>query len=125
MELIASHLRIGNLFKEKYTNEIIKVLRLEENIIVFDFETEEKWQAQPIDLTEEWLKKLGFKEKESRFIYPKRRFVLGNVSLYSTKQETFIGYIFNYNNNFIIGIKYLHQLQNLYFAICMEELKIS
>lgn len=55
-------LRLNNIFKEKYSGKIIKVIGLESKRTVFDFQTLEKWQSEPIPLTEDLLLKLGFEK---------------------------------------------------------------
>jgi hypothetical protein len=79
---------------------------------------------EPIPLTEEWLRKFGFKNHiiNEHTIYQnqwKKRFLTilwqkcGNYYNYST-------------GKFIIGsISFVHQLQNLYFALTGEELTID
>ena len=66
---------------------------------------------KPIPLTEEWLKKFGFKEKTHTFVF-------GNISI---KQQT--KSCFFYHTGF--NLRYVHQLQNLFFALTGEELKFE
>lgn len=76
-----------------------------------------------IPLTDEWLTKFGFISDEISWYY----------SLdYDKEKETFkifelqdeSGYAILGVNEFSICIKYVHQLQNLYFALANEELKL-
>ncbi|WP_281225377.1 hypothetical protein [Flavobacterium aquiphilum] len=95
-------LRIGNLFIDKYSKKIIPVLELLRNgNIIFDIEYFGIWQAEPIPLTENWIEKLKFDHNHwaTKWI------------LYDMPTPT--------------GIKYVHQLQNLYFALTGEELTIN
>ena len=72
-----------------------------------------KYDFQPIPLTEEWLLKFGFERKigwDDLIYYAKN-----NVDLY----EFLSGY--EYCD---FHIKHVHQLQNLYFALTGEELKL-
>lgn len=116
MELKAKELRQGNLFIDKYSKQIIPVLEiLRSGNIVFDFECMGVWQAEPIPLTEEWLLKFGFEHREfsfdkGSFFLSKRRFK--NEYLYQAHTHRF-------------QVKYVHQLQNLYFALTSEELNIK
>jgi len=77
--------------------------------------------VKPIPLTDEWLKKLGFWTKNEKVGWYKR------VGFQYTSRLTTSGY-FNVQmimNGFYFGIadcKYVHQLQNLYFALTGEEL---
>lgn len=79
---------------------------------------------EPIPLTEEWLLKFGFEKNFNNF-YEK---------LINKDEDDFIGkltdYFFAYyidkkDNYPLIYIKYVHQLQNLYFALTGEELTIK
>ena len=81
---------------------------------------------QPIPLTEERLLKFGFKNTDNEIDYSD--FVKSHVSINgcgSDKQEpfSFVLYI-NYREH-KIEIKYVHQLQNLYFALTGEELQLQ
>lgn len=118
MELNAHELRIGNLFQEQKTKEIIMVTELSIDKIGFSGLFEKGWQAEPIILTEEFLIKLGFVKKDE-----------GYGILTSMKQAVLIS--FGNHNCAINGlsfnnpIKYVHQLQNLFFALIGEELELK
>ena len=108
-ELRAEELRIGNL---------ININGLIVNIdarTIFDFDHDNR-KKEPIPLTEEWLIKFGLlKTKEGSFL-------LGCYDL--------IGYEDSYRillpkNGILATIKYVHQLQNLYFALTQTELIIK
>lgn len=76
---------------------------------------------KPIELTEEWLLKFGFipnKYKDEYTICPygKNTYVLDKE--YTDKGE----WDFCYEEAYLVTIKYVHQLQNLYFALTGEEL---
>jgi len=60
----------------------------------------------PIPLTEEWLLKFGFTEN----------------SYYNLKSTGGTDYIFGYKKQNYTSLRYVHQLQNLYFALTGEEL---
>jgi hypothetical protein len=81
-----------------------------------DLVSVDKKQAvyEPIPLTEEWLLKFGFEE------WDKNAWQKGfDLSIHK------IDSIFWYNNNGInVLIKYVHQLQNLCFALTGEELTL-
>ena len=62
----------------------------------------------PIPLTEEWLIKLGF-EKAYETCYQYKDFILNDKFIMMDIDIT-------------IQLKYVHQLQNLYFALIGEEL---
>ncbi len=131
----ATELRIGNylcLF-----SKIVKVLEISNNEIKVATETKTGFiiektplnslSLDPIPLTEEWLLKLGFERIDYRLVkniekhkYDADYFYLGldkvirlqvlgkrNTSLYFPK------------------IKYIHQLQNLYFSLTGKELTLK
>lgn len=75
---------------------------------------------EPIKLTEEWLLKFGFEKLAPESF----RFNCLEIDI-----EIEIAYLVGDGNENIIylldDIKYLHQLQNLYFALTNEELTIK
>lgn len=66
----------------------------------------------PIPLTEEWLVKLGFERIES---------ITQKDGLTIRGRKNFEVYVHDYNKD--LRIEWVHQLQNLYFALVGEELK--
>lgn len=109
----AEELRIGNLFQDKYSKDIFKVLELSKGVIVFDYVNMENWQAESIILTEEWLFKFGFKKSEAAFT--------NKIFIRHPFKGKFEIRISDGLRN--LEIKYVHQLQNLYFSIIGEELQ--
>jgi hypothetical protein len=113
----ASELRIGNIIEHPHkgargyvyvTARIISDIESTNNSIGY----------KPILLTEEWLKKLGFEKYTDGWYldkgeYPKQI----TVSLFDDN-----GFHLSY---FKTPIQYVHQLQNLYFALTGEELTIK
>jgi hypothetical protein len=71
-------------------------------------------ELKPIPLTEEWLLKFGFEKNITTDLYPTFSYDILNVN-------DGIVYVLNYG--FVNHIKYIHQLQNLYFALTGEELQ--
>jgi hypothetical protein len=68
---------------------------------------------QPIKLTEEWLLKFGFEKKESIW------------SLNEIELTSWFTFRFSKNPLKLQEIDYVHQIQNLYFALTGEELIIK
>jgi hypothetical protein len=122
---------------------MIKVNELRIGILVMDFEDSQKYHPieciylnmhdrywvsyrdnsikcsveslEPIRLTEEWLLKFGFEEWDKNAWQKSFALSLNKIND-----------IFCYNNNSInVIIKYVHQLQNLYWCLCGEELKLD
>ena len=77
-------------------------------------------RAKPITLTEEWLVKFGFKKV-------KRQNVIQYENEYSLSHEFNQDGIFEFHidDGTWIACKYVHKLQNLYFALTGEELEIE
>ena len=75
---------------------------------------------QPIPLTEEWLLKFGF---ENLSLTPKFDGSKCNFTFYWEVDEIVLRE--NYEDIFITRISYVHQLQNLYFALTGEELNFK
>ena len=75
-------------------------------------------KIQPIPLTEEILLKFGFEDKSKS-----KNFYLGNFRFHISKPANYDGFIFCDGYDVITDrIKYVHQLQNLYFALTGEGL---
>jgi hypothetical protein len=127
----AKELRIGNYvycFDKQTEIDLVHFRDLYEGI------DEEGWY-KPIPLTEEWLLKFGFEKKDINKHY--RHWKRSDIDFF-----TLSGFCINkYSNYLVIGhywggtfsltqrqglkIQYVHQLQNLYFALCGEELTIK
>ena len=101
MNVNANELRLGNLFIEENSGKIISVIGLEKNRIVFDGMFLEKWQAKPIEIKKEWINKANFDNDHwaTKWILLK----IPNPT----------------------GLNYIHELQNLYFALTKKELLFS
>jgi hypothetical protein len=121
----ATELRIGNLVKYN-DGGIFKVI----GIYNFGLDVEDDIEStymeyenfSPIPLTEEWLLKFGFEinrqTKEGNNIWR----CYSEEGFFEVEQ---IGSSFFLDDNNCYGTKinYVHQLQNLYFALTGEELK--
>ncbi len=114
----ANELRIGN-WLQRLDDSFFQVDANDFKIIG---EIPEKLRPLPIKLTEEWLLKFGFKKRED-----------GDFDLFDFSEVDIV--ITNPNNSnvwkcdgicFSVGcLEYVHQLQNLYFALTGEELTIK
>lgn len=134
----AEELRIGNWvinpvpFQHRQIDHL-DIRDLAESRLNFPFE--------PIPLTEEWLLKFGFEKRpakkkrgEDNFHQPCTTFDLDDLTFENTSENKFILSLVNdCNSDFYCDqspttldhIKYVHQLQNLYFALTGEELTIK
>jgi len=124
----AKELRKGNYFTDK-TESIFKLKRIEfeeydsddDFTLVYGISIngEYLWheEAEPIPLTEEWLLKFGFYRG---FGGEPKVEINKNISLSYNEGEIFIG-----DDIVLNHIKYIHQLQNLYFTLTGKELTFS
>jgi len=106
MEL--NELRIGNYYywSAEGKNYDLKVRRE-------DFSNDNYKNFKPIPLTEEWLIKFGFEETD----YAGDCYYLGSLQIDLSDFEC------AFNTNWLdCKTQYLHQLQNLYFALTGKEL---
>jgi hypothetical protein len=120
----ANELRIGNLVLiDGEESEI-------HGGLIADFETDcFDGKIEPIPLNEEWLIKFGF---ERRVFAQRNEYIL---IIDIDNQKHFIEFAFPrnekiqvimyYDKCFYKHIKYVHQLQNLYFALTGQELEIK
>lgn len=136
----ANELRIGNLVIIDDKDSIFRVLFIKENVVQilelgknYPYAVVEIERIKPIPLTEEIILKLGFKENNNKWFeinyftncneYPEKMGILinwvsGRCALLDTddgQQPVMTAKM----------IQYLHQLQNLYFALAGEELDIT
>ena len=127
--LKTTDLRIGNYLYSLETskNQIVTGI-VNDSIFIhaLTFDTQSIKNFKPIQLTEEWLDRLGFysKYKSNHKMWNIFGFDLHQISDEDEDgnkipQEQIFYYAFSYE------IKYVHQLQNLYFALTGEELTIK
>ena len=111
----AKELRIGNYVR--WNNTAVSQMELSDFSNWYNDENSHEYGdfIKPLPLTEEWLLKFGFKFKEEY-----KEFYLKNITL-SVRKNFFE---FDYYGD-IVNIKYVHQLQNLYFALTGEELTLK
>ena len=117
----ASELRIGNLFKDAKdrlcsVDEIYK--NIEDCRITSIFDCITSHPIKPIPLTEEWLLKFGFIYTKTELGFNQFRKGILELSITTNGYELFFTYKW-------IEIEYVHQLQNLYFALTNEELTLK
>ncbi len=123
----ANELRIGNLLRDKVSKTELKVIELTEKGIVTyvidrsKFPLKSDWGLEPIQLTEEILLKCGFVQCENEFWYQKNIISISpSVGTYEIQGSKLSLSVMREN-----PIRYLHQLQNLYFALTNEELTFN
>jgi hypothetical protein len=121
-----SELRLGNYIY--HNGEVVPVVQIERRYKTMyrlnDLDVDERIiedHFQPIPLTPEWLERCGWQLVDQ-----------GRGPYYWLEKQCWFhihlpedGTLYaNFNNN-AVHIKYLHQLQNLYFALTGEELTIN
>ena len=123
----AQELRIGNLVERD--GNILEVVRIaKDNIINYDLILQSKGMhvnsgnVIPIPLTEEWLVKFGFyySDDENEFLELQ---LMHKTKLYADNSNEFSTVVLKIKEN-EIEIEYVHQLQNLYFALTGKELTL-
>lgn len=115
----AEELRIGNLVQDRHSEECGMI----DIVVLGIIDAMENHSYEPIPLTEEWLVKFGFEKMDA----------FGWVKDFITLDESVAHYSFDmWRGTYSIEkcdmteipqeIKYVHQLQNLYYALTGEEL---
>ena len=128
MAIEANELRIGNLvFDHLGRVQTVAETRVDAYICYLSSGAKLKYKlntAQPIPLTEKWLLKLDFTKDEYGFF--KWGFYLENrandTHSKGVFKEDFGAWI---NNSYLREIRFVHQLQNLIFALYGEELTVK
>lgn len=129
----AKELRIGNYIERD--GNILEAVRIaKDGIINYDLVKKSEGMhvnsgnVIPIQLTNEWLFKLGFKKvREDYFSIDKDKYHTISLAIVNNFYMPFIrSNHHEAGENFsFYGIKHVHQLQNLYFALTGCELEIK
>lgn len=119
MAITASELRIGNFINKSIKNGNGKILvrQITPYDILNIYEDESRYNFEPITITEEWLLKFGFENDGYDHWNGPEYFELAK----KTNGE-WINSVNCYEYDHGVPIKYIHQLQNLYFALTGKEL---
>jgi hypothetical protein len=120
-----NELRVGNLVIYKQDNDELPVLKIDGDskkvcldlLLGLNMEVGEQ-DIDPVPLTPEWLERCGFKEG-TNYLFGK------HLKLGIHIDYTYIGTITSTSAAFVAPAQYVHQLQNLYFALTGEELQIK
>jgi hypothetical protein len=111
-DIKAEELRIGNFFYPDVDGDAYAKITAKDILELYSDPIDDYYKA--LLLTEEWLIKFGF-EKTPLHYFKKDGIILSVEDFY---YECFLG------SNSVI-IKYVHQLQNLYFALTNQELEVK
>ena len=121
----SNELRIGNLVMYSNGNILFKVIGISEFGIDIENKVEKTYieydEFEPILLTKEWLLNLGFKKDVDG------SFMKNDISIFLDKRFKTNLFLQENQDNFKwfsyeCKIQYVHQLQNLYFALTSDEL---
>ena len=116
-------LRLGNYYRwesyayEAQDNMSINIWKIEDYHAVMTHGDIYMRHCFPVLLTEEWLRKFGFE----RFPWG---LVKGNLLFRDDLKNPCETLTLEIGNGFRTEIKYVHQLQNLYYALTNEELTV-
>lgn len=118
-------LRLENLVTDS-SGRIFKVLELlsdylrvySENKDWLNSQSKTYIDLEPIELTEEWLFKLGYKRD-------KNEYCVSGFDRFNVFQSVKGPYIFCDDEKSIRYVEYVHELQNIFFALTGEELTIK
>ena len=127
----ASELRLNNWVRFSEEQIDFKVVEISEKGIAVVNVSEETWieldQFEPIKLTEEWLVKFGLLgtsiSSTKKNYWSKERDFSIDVEFTFVNDELLYFYVLCQNRK--TNIQYVHQLQNLYFALTGEELQVN
>jgi hypothetical protein len=124
--LRAEELRIGNWVKSNVSGNDFRFTSYHFNDLNQILScTPPKPRLEPIPLTEEWLVKFGFEKRDVPY---QRRWLLNDFEI--EKQGNLFAYVIwdesaPHLTQFRGHSKYVHQLQNLYFALTGKELTLK
>lgn len=113
----ATELRIGNYIDYETEREIVTMQITYEYIRLIHNGNK---NFKPIELTKEWLLKFGFEKTYDDFNW----YIKGNYCFSFLKELDLIVFKIKFQTVDICTIKYVHQAQNIYFALTGEELSL-
>ena len=119
-------LRVGNFVSVARHESAVKIIHpqwvyIEGNLVNNSYD-----QVEPIPLTEKWLEGFGFENQDDEIDYSE--FEFNGVIIHGQGHYQQSPFLFRHESLHItdrqIEIKYVHQLQNLYFALTGEDLTL-
>lgn len=112
----ASELRIGNIVEQGIIELIVSSL-IQVRDTIYESEV-----IEPIPLTEEWLLKFGFDFSIDTWYL--KGFAIWETECGDKKGNEYMGFFYELREVGMMDreIKYVHELQNLHFALTGEEL---
>ena len=127
--ILPNELRIGNLVECFGTREIIAIKKHKIKVqheskygnFIIEWCPITSLSLEPIPLTEEWLLKLGFSEIGG---CNEKDFTNGDYNIFINSIGE-VNFLFFREGDWYQKISYVHQLQNLYFALTGSELTVA
>lgn len=110
----SNELRLDNLVYSTTHKAIYRIMLLDKDEII---------NTEPIPLTKHWLDRFGFEEINNGIGWDELTNSVLKLVKVPTNNSEIISY--NYATDKYTFIKYVHQLQNLYFALTNTELKLK
>lgn len=126
----ANELRIGNIVKDAkqdYQGVVTGILSDYLAQVTYPSGVTAKEYPEelaPIPLTEDWLLRAGFERDRTLSGISFHNFRFNDIELYAPDKEGWCAAYCSYDI-FKLSIKYVHQLQNLYFALTGDELTFT
>ena len=116
MTLDSHEIRLGNTYKVEMGDGTYKsdLINLEDLSNLLDDEIDDFYQA--MEISKDWLLKLGFKYNEFEDMYQNNGY---DVDI---EDGVYCHFYFCEYGDWYKDIDYVHQLENLYFALTGEEL---
>jgi hypothetical protein len=111
MDCVKKQVKCNGVFDDGSEDAFIQYGRDEYGLVIVDSNN-----TEPIPLTEEWLLKLGFKNEHNPIYFSIDGFYIEYKNDEFTTEVGECSYLV---------LEYVHQLQNLYFALTGEELVIN
>lgn len=130
----AHELRIGNWVQFRHTETPVKITLSD---FAHEYYDEHLEDYEPILLTEEWLVKFGVTNYADGYIItPNGHYDFGyvleyldwrkdwqvGILYYDPARECDVEEVYHFN---VGSLKYVHQLQNLFYSLCGEELELK
>lgn len=136
----SNELRIGNIIGDTLLNTVVVTIDVLKTIDDHTSPIGEDGVYKPMPLTEEWLLKFGFKKRRELSPLKTPIYYISDIDIdycfyYADFRDDYGFYVVftdspdpkDQNTMYPVsfGLKYIHQLQNIYFALTEEELKIK
>lgn len=129
----AKNFRIGNFVNAGFKNEKKRSTHEMTGSCILDlYANAEKgvFKYDPIPLTDEWINKFGFDDAEYKKGYTGVEFRTNMILDFVLTKPEFMGkwqdyYAYDLGQHRFVPLNYVHQLQNLFFAITSTELTVK